>query len=96
MLEEEEERLGRPLDDFEREQRLREIIDMKIEKVVLNLGISRSSVHFVENYKSVLDVDGNEVAVESLEEEDREKYMQDMENSLTINYRALRLLHECT
>ena len=61
MLEEEEERLGRPLDDFEREQRLREIIDMKIEKVVLNLGISRSSVHFVENYKSVLDVDGNEV-----------------------------------
>jgi hypothetical protein len=34
---------------------------MKIEKVVLNLGISRSSVHFVENYKSVLDVDGNEV-----------------------------------
>lgn len=24
---------------------------MKIEKVVLNLGVSRSSVHFVENYK---------------------------------------------
>lgn len=39
------------LDEFEREQRLREIIDMKIEKVVLNLGISRSSVHFIENYK---------------------------------------------
>lgn len=24
---------------------------MKIEKVVLSLGISRSSVHFIENYK---------------------------------------------
>ena len=39
MNEEEEDRLGRPLDDFEREHKLREIIDMKIEKVVLNLGI---------------------------------------------------------
>ena len=96
MLEEEEERLGRPLDDFEREQRLREIIDMKIEKVVLNLGISRSSVHFVENYKSVMDVDGKEVALENLEEEDKDKFLQDKYNSLTINYRALRLLHECT
>ena len=96
MLEEEEERLGRPLDDFEREQRLREIIDMKIEKVVLNLGISRSSVHFVENYKSVMDVDGKEVALEDLEEEDKDKFLQDKYNSLTINYRALRLLHECT
>mgnify|MGYP006120352551 FL=1 len=37
--------------DFEKEQKLREIIDMKIEKVVLNLGISRSCVHFIENYK---------------------------------------------
>jgi len=53
MLEEEEERLGRPLDDFEREQKLRDVIDMKIERVVLNLGISRSSVHFVENYKAI-------------------------------------------
>ena len=52
MLDDEEERLGRQLDDFEREQRLREIIDMKIEKVVLNLGVSRSSVHFIENYKT--------------------------------------------
>lgn len=24
---------------------------MKIEKVVLSLGVSRSSVHFIENYK---------------------------------------------
>ena len=53
MIEEEEERLGRPLDDFEKDKRLREIIDVKIEKVVLNLGINRASVHFVENYKSV-------------------------------------------
>jgi len=45
------EKIGRKLDDFEREQKLREIIDMKIEKIVLSLGISRSSVHFIENYK---------------------------------------------
>ena len=75
MLEEEEERLGRPLDDFEREQRLREIIDMKIEKVVLNLGISRSSVHFVENYKSVLDIEQSGQKIEDLEEEDRDAYL---------------------
>lgn len=43
--------LGRPMNDFEREKKLRETIDMKIEKIVLSLGISRSSVHFVENYK---------------------------------------------
>jgi DNA-binding XRE family transcriptional regulator len=42
---------GRQLDEFEREQKLRDTIDMKIEKVVLNLGVSRNSVHFVENYK---------------------------------------------
>jgi len=38
------------MDDFEKEQRLREIIDLKIESVVLALGVSRSSVHFIENY----------------------------------------------
>ena len=38
------------MDEFEKEQRLREIIDLKIESVVLALGISRSSVHFIENY----------------------------------------------
>lgn len=45
---------------------------MKIEKVVLNLGISRSSVHFIENYKH--------------ENEDQ---------NLKIDYKAMRLLHEC-
>jgi len=79
MLEDEEERLGRQLDDFEREQRLREIIDMKIEKVVLNLGVSRSSVHFIENYKTG---------------QGQQADRADAFNSLTINYRALRLLHE--
>jgi len=39
------------MDDIERDQKLRETIDMKIEKIVLSLGISRSSVHFIENYK---------------------------------------------
>ncbi len=38
------------MDEFEKEQRLREIIDLKIESVVLALGVSRSSVHFIENY----------------------------------------------
>lgn len=46
------EKTGIEIDDLEKEQRMREIIDMKVEKVVLNLGISRSSVHFIENYKS--------------------------------------------
>lgn len=34
----------------EDEVSLRELIDMKIESVVMNLGVSRSSVHFLENY----------------------------------------------
>ncbi len=51
---------------------MRDIIDMKIEKVVLNLGISRSSVHCIENYKT-----------------------DDEEQKSKIDYRALRLLHEC-
>lgn len=72
LMQDEEEQTGRKLDDFEKEQKLREIIDMKIEKVVLSLGISRSSVHFIENYKS--DVE---------------------EQSISIDYKALRLLHEC-
>ena len=38
------------LDAFDKEQKLREIIDLKIESVVLALGVSRSSVHFIENY----------------------------------------------
>ena len=68
MNEEEEDRLGRPLDDFEREHKLREIIDMKIEKVVLNLGIQRSSVHLIENYKSTFDL--KNVDPSALESED--------------------------
>ena len=68
MNEEEEDRLGRPLDDFEREHKLREIIDMKIEKVVLNLGIQRSSVHFIENYKSTFDL--KNVDPQTLESDD--------------------------
>ena len=90
MNEEEEDRLGRPLDDFEREHKLREIIDMKIEKVVLNLGIARSSVHFIENYKSTFDLQNVDPA--SLEPEDQEMFYSDLDNKLTIDYRALRLL----
>lgn len=52
IIEEEERKSGEKLDDLEKEQRLREIIDIKIEKVVLSLGVSRSSVHFIENYKT--------------------------------------------
>jgi len=59
---------------------------MKIEKVVLNLGVSRSSVHFVENYK----VDENPI-----EESDQMLAAEDHQNALAINYRAMKLLHEC-
>lgn len=45
---------------------------MKIERVVLALGISRSSVHFIENYKT---------------DEEQE--------SIGIDYKSLRLMHEC-
>ncbi len=72
LVQEEEERTGQKLDPYVKEQMLREIIDMKIERVVLNLGISRSSVHFIENYKS-----------------EREA------SDIAIDYRSLRLLHEC-
>lgn len=34
------------------EARLREVLDLKIESVVLKLGVPRSSVHFIENYHS--------------------------------------------
>lgn len=74
------------MDDFERDQKLRETIDMKIEKIVLSLGISRSSVHFIENYKIDQIVD----------DEDERIMAEDQRNSLSINYRALKLLHECT
>jgi hypothetical protein len=47
-------------------------MDIKEEKVVLNLGVPRSSVHFIENYKR-------------FEEEQK----------IRIDYKALRLLHEC-
>lgn len=66
------EKTGHKIDDLEKEQKLREIIELKIEKVVLNLGVNRSSVHFIENYKS--------------ENEDQK---------IRIDYKALRLLHEC-
>lgn len=38
------------IEGFDRESKLREIIDTKIELVVSKLNIPRSSVHFLENY----------------------------------------------
>jgi hypothetical protein len=38
------------LDQYEIEAKLREAIDLKIEEVVLKLGVPRESVHFIENY----------------------------------------------
>lgn len=38
------------LDPYELERRLREAIDMKIEEIVIKLGVPRDSVHFIENY----------------------------------------------
>ena len=92
-MEDEAERLGRRLDDFEREHKLREVIDMKIEKVVLNLGVPRSSVHFIENFKTSYDLD--RVDPNTLESEERDLFFSDADNRLTIEYRALRLLNEC-
>ena len=51
---------------------------------MLALGVSRSSVHFVENYK-----------VDS-ETENEQVFNEDQQNALMINYRALKVLHECT
>jgi len=69
------------MDEFEKEQRLREIIDLKIESVVLALGVSRSSVHFIENYHT----SGTTVC----------NHLVEKVNRLQIDYKALRLLDEC-
>ena len=37
-------------ENFDKEAKLRELIDKKIESVVSKLAIPRSSVHFIENY----------------------------------------------
>jgi len=37
-------------DEYQQEERLRELIDMKIEEVVRKLGVPRETVHFIENY----------------------------------------------
>ena len=52
---------GKLVDDSEKEHKLREVIDMKIESVVLKLGIPRSSVHFIENYHSKSDKTNNNI-----------------------------------
>lgn len=38
------------IEDFDRETKLREEIDAKIESVVSKLNVPRSCVHFLENY----------------------------------------------
>lgn len=38
------------MDPYEIENKLRESIDLKIESVVMKLGVPRESVHFIENY----------------------------------------------
>jgi hypothetical protein len=37
----------------ERQSKVREIVDTKLEQVVHALGVPRSSVHFLENYNEV-------------------------------------------
>jgi len=41
------------------ELRLRQVLDRKIEDVVVKLGVPRGSVHFIENYHARGDVDGS-------------------------------------
>jgi len=43
---------GTALDPGEAELQLRQVLDKKIEDVVLRLDVSRTSVHFIENYHS--------------------------------------------
>ena len=38
------------LTEYEREGKLRELIDKKIEDVVVKLNVPRENVHFIENY----------------------------------------------
>ena len=38
------------LTENERESKLRELIDKKIEDIVLKLSVPRENVHFIENY----------------------------------------------
>ncbi len=37
-------------DEYQQEEKLRELIDMKIEEVVRKFGVPRETVHFIENY----------------------------------------------
>ena len=39
-----------PADTPDRDLRLRTLIDEKIESVVMRLGVTRTAVHFIENY----------------------------------------------
>ena len=70
------------LDQYEIEAKLREAIDLKIEEVVLKLGVPRESVHFIENYheKSNYFV----MALTVLE----------VNQDIDIDYYALKLLYE--
>lgn len=70
------------MDDFERDKILNQMLEAKIEKIVLTLGVSQSQVHIIENYKTDDDQDA--------------LWRQDERNKLAINYKALKLLHECT
>lgn len=79
---EQTEKLGRKMNDFERDKVLNLMVEAKIEKIVLTLGISKSQVHIIENFKT--------------DDEEDPLWRQDERNKLTINYKALKLLHECT
>lgn len=79
---EQTEKLGRKMDDFERDKVLNLMVEAKIERIVLTLGISKSQVHIIENFKT--------------DDEEDPLWHQDERNKLTINYKALKLLHECT
>jgi energy-coupling factor transporter ATP-binding protein EcfA2 len=51
-------------DPAEAELRLRQLLDQKIETVVLKLGISRASVHFVENYHGSYNEASNNISID--------------------------------
>ena len=58
------------------------MLELKIDSIVQTLGVSKSQVHIIENYKSDNDQEAS--------------WQKDERNKLVINYKALRLLHECS
>jgi len=72
-------------DEYQQEERLRELIDMKIEEVVRKLGVPRETVHFIENYHEKRNI----LFIKHLITPNK-----DTDTNVDIDYYALKLLDE--